>query len=109
MQAGKLKHRIQIQRRDSTRDSSGQPSKNWLAFGTPIWASIVFLNGKQFATSGSQANSATASIRIRYRTDITAAMRVLHGTTVYDIVAVLPDEATHDFVDLACTTGANDG
>ena len=43
-----------------------------------------------------------ASIRIRRRDDITAAMRVVHGAKVYDIKAVLPDEHGRGFLDLVC-------
>jgi SPP1 family predicted phage head-tail adaptor len=42
-----------------------------------------------------------ASIRIRYRTDITAAMRVTDGSTVYQVKAVLPDSG-RQYLDLVC-------
>ena len=42
------------------------------------------------------------SIRIRWRTDIEAGMRVVHGMAVYVIGAVLPDHAGRVFVDLVC-------
>ena len=41
-----------------------------------------------------------ASIRIRFRSDITAGMRVLIGLAVYQIEAVMPDLARREFVDL---------
>jgi SPP1 family predicted phage head-tail adaptor len=42
--------------------------------------------------AGAEASVVQASIRIRYRTDVTSAMRVVHGSTTYEIKAVLPDE-----------------
>ena len=41
-----------------------------------------------------------ASIRIRYRTGIDAGMRVLHGGVVYQVLAVLPDVAGREFIDV---------
>lgn len=109
MRSGTLKHRIVIQQREQGRDAAGQPSNAWITFADSVPANILFMSGKQYATSNSQVSSATVSIRLRYRTDLNAAMRVVHGTTMYDILAVLPDEDHHDHVDLACSTGASNG
>lgn len=108
MRAGKLKHRVTIQMPARVRDAAGQPAIGWTDFAK-VWANVQYLNGRQFLTSNGEANSATASIRLRYRTDLNATMRVLYGSTIFDIVAVLPDEDGGDHVDLACTTGTNNG
>ncbi|MFM0315964.1 phage head closure protein [Paraburkholderia nemoris] len=108
MRAGKLRHRVTIQQRGPARDSAGQPSISWVDFDT-VWADVRYLNGRQYLTSDAEANGATVSVRIRYRTDVTAVMRVLYGTAVFDILAVLPDEDGRDHVDLACNTGVSNG
>lgn len=108
MRAGNLKQRVTIQTTGQTRDAAGQPSTGWIDYDT-VWAGIRYLNGRQFLTANVEAASATVSIRMRYRADVTAAMRVVYGVKVFDIVAVLPDEADRDHIDLACTTGANNG
>jgi SPP1 family predicted phage head-tail adaptor len=95
MRAGKLNRRITIQQPGPTRDE--------------VWADILYLNGRQYATSNAEASSATVSIRVRYRTDLNATMRVVYGATIFDILAVLPDEENRDHVDLACSTGASNG
>lgn len=109
MRSGTLKHRIVIQQRGPARDAAGQPSNAWITFADSVPANILFMTGKQYATSNSQVSSATVSIRLRYRTDLNASMRVVHGITVYDILAVLPDQDHYDHVDLACNTGASNG
>ena len=45
---------------------------------------------------------AKVSIRIRYRTDLHAGMRVVHGATVYNIKAALPDFERQVHTDLVC-------
>jgi SPP1 family predicted phage head-tail adaptor len=108
MNSGKLNRRVSLQKLGPAQDSAGQPIQQWTQFAR-AWANIKFVNGKEFATGGSEASSATVSVRLRYRTDLTAKMRVVYKDDVYSIVAVLPDEEDRDHIDLACTTGANDG
>ena len=63
---------------------------------------MLLKNGAQTIKGDADISIVQASIRIRRRTDITAGMRVLDGTAVYDIKAVLPDEESRDRVDLVC-------
>jgi SPP1 family predicted phage head-tail adaptor len=112
MRSGKLNRRLTIQQPGPARDAAGQPSTGWVNVdgGTgEVWADILYLNGRQYATSNAEASSATVSIRVRYRTDLNATMRVVYGATIFDILAVLPDEEDRDHVDLACSTGVNSG
>lgn len=97
-----------IQQRSADRDPEGQPLVVWADYATP-WADVRFLNGRQFVSSSAEANAATASIRLRYRTDIDATMRVVWGAFIFDILSVLPDAEGLDHVDLACSVGASNG
>lgn len=106
-----LNRKVTIQQRGPATDGWGQvePSAtNWTDHVT-VWANIRVSNGREFAAAGGETSQVTASIRIRYREGLTAGMRVLHGTTIYNVTAVLPDEAKREHVDLACTTGTSEG
>ncbi|MDR2173657.1 MAG: phage head closure protein [Burkholderiales bacterium] len=104
-----MRSRVVIQRGVSDKtDKFGQPVVTWEDVVT-VWANIRYLNGKEFLTAGTEVSAATVSVRIRYRTDITADMRVLIGDAILNIKAVLPDEAKREHVDLVCETGANNG
>jgi len=97
--AGKLNRRIKIQAQVDTVDTIGQPLNDWVDVAT-VWAHIRHLSGVESIKAGADVSVSKASIRIRYRQDITPAMRVLYGTTVYQINAVLPDAAGREYVDL---------
>jgi SPP1 family predicted phage head-tail adaptor len=99
--AGKLNCRVIIKQPAAVQDAAGQPIPTWTTLAT-VWANIRSLNGLETIKGGAEASVAKASIRIRYRTDVTAAMRVVHGSTTYEIKAVLPDEAGKQYLDLAC-------
>lgn len=101
MDAGKLNRRVKIQQLAAGQDALGQPVQTWSDLAT-VWANIKFNSGSETIKATAESSTAKASIRVRYRADITAGMRVLHGTTVFNIVAVLPDEQSRQHVDLAC-------
>jgi SPP1 family predicted phage head-tail adaptor len=92
MNAGELDTRITIQRRQSGRDSVGQPVETWTDVCT-CWASVKFPTGLETIRAGAQTATTRASIRIRYRTGIDASMRMLIGAVVYRIVQ--PPLGTH--------------
>lgn len=101
MNAGQLNRKITIQSFGTTRDPAGQEIKDWSPFATP-WANIRFLNGVESVKADAEVSVSKASIRIRYRQDITNAMRVVYNGITYQIKAVLPDEAKREHVDLVC-------
>jgi len=99
MYAQQLRSKIVIQSLTSTRDEIGQPINEWQDVAT-VWANIRHLSGTETIKADAPTSTVRASIRIRYRTDVNAGMRVLHGETVYNIAAVMPDEEGRKFVDL---------
>lgn len=106
MDIGRLNRRVVIQARDeSAVDSYGQPVENWTTFAT-VWAAVLFVSGVRVGLEavkgGALASTPPATIRIRFRTDITAAMRVVDGSTIYNIQSVLPNFANKEFTDLVC-------
>lgn len=101
MQAGKLNSRVTLQQQSEEFDELGQPLTTWTDVAT-IWADIRNMGGIESIKADATASVVKSSIRIRYRTGVTAGMRVLHGSTAYNITAVLPDVSGKRFVDLVC-------
>ena len=101
LDAGRFNRRCVIQRQSQTQDAGGQPIDAWTDVVT-VWADIRNPTGLGAIKADAQASVVKTSVRIRWRTDIEAGMRVVHGVTVYDIGAVLPDHADREFVDLVC-------
>jgi SPP1 family predicted phage head-tail adaptor len=101
MQIGKLNRLVTIQQLAAGQDAAGQPVQTWSTLAT-VWANIRHLSGVETIKAGAETSAVKASIRIRRRTDVTTAMRVVHGSTTYEIKAVLPDEECRERVDLVC-------
>ncbi|GGH62164.1 hypothetical protein GCM10010975_26580 [Comamonas phosphati] len=101
LSAGKLRHRIQMLQR-APGGGLGQPSTVWEPYGQPIWADIKFLSGSESIKAGQVASKATASIRMRWRTDLTADMRASGSGFIFEVKSVLPDMLRRQHVDLVC-------
>lgn len=101
LQAGRLNSLVIIQSRSAGQDATGQPLTTWVDHAT-VWAHIRYSGGLEAIKADAVASIAQASVRIRYRAGLTAGMRLLHGATVYEISAVLPDEAGRQWTDLVC-------
>jgi SPP1 family predicted phage head-tail adaptor len=117
LQAGSLDRRVLIEQHVEGQDELGQPIDTWVAVAT-VWANVLLLTGKETLLADADVASATASIRIRYRTDIDSGMRasllkMVDGAPVveaiFDILKPLPDYAGREYTDLPCTTGLNNG
>lgn len=109
MRSGDFNRRITIQARQVGADDLGQPQTSWVNLVDSVPANILASTGKEYVSSNEEVSKAQVSMRIRWRTDITAAMRVLFDGGIFNIEAVLPDYAGRRYVDLACSIGTSNG
>lgn len=101
MDSRRLNRKVVLQSATTVQDETGHPVPTWATLA-PVWANIRHLSGVETIRAGAQTSAVKVSIRIRYRDDVTASMRVVLGSTTYEIKAVMPDEAGRQFTDLAC-------
>jgi SPP1 family predicted phage head-tail adaptor len=102
MPAGKYDTRLSLQVQSTAPDSIGQPVNTW-AESTRLWADVRYGSGLQAIKADADMAKAKCSIRIRYRSGVTPAQRLVDGVTgtIYAINALLPDRrAGH--IDLVC-------
>jgi SPP1 family predicted phage head-tail adaptor len=106
MDSRRFNRKVLIRKMGSTQDEAGQPVPGWvplIASGDgKVWANIKQLSGVETIKADAPTSEVKVSIRIRYRTDVTAAMQVVHGSTAYEIKAVMPDVAGRKHTDLVC-------
>jgi SPP1 family predicted phage head-tail adaptor len=105
-----LTRKVLLQRKSLTRDGWGQPLDNWTTYATVraaprVQTGMGYVN-HEMQTAGTEVSRTTTSYRVRKRTDVIAADRLLDGTAIYDIRVVLPDLEDNNYVDLGCATGA---
>lgn len=123
LEAGKLQHRVRLEKYDYVRDSNGQPVQNpetgetpreWVEVET-VWAEIVPISGREFLQSQALQAQVTARIVIRHRDDVEPNMRAVHvrknrPDVVYNIKGVLADPETGlEYLTLPVSTGTGNG
>lgn len=86
---------------------SGESLAEWTTLAT-VWMSIEPLNGRELFAAQEHHSEVEVRVRIRYRDDVTAQMRVLHESKYYAILAVIDSELRHREIDLMCTEGVVD-
>lgn len=101
MDIGKLNCRVIFQSQAAGVDDLGQEDGAWTTFATR-WANIRYGSGAETIRGGAVTAQSKVSIRIRYCTDITTAMRAVYGGVTYQVLAVLPDLAKRQHTDLVC-------
>lgn len=94
--------RVTLQQEFSTVDLQGGRSLSWADVAT-VWASVEPMTGKESYTWGKILGESTYVIRMRYRSDIKAKMRLLYGSRIMDINSVIDEHDEHRFLALGCS------
>jgi len=106
MRAGKLKHRITIQRATVARSGRGVATETWAELIT-VWAFVRHLQGRELFAAQQEHAEVTIKISIRYRAGIRASDRVVFGNKILDIKSIIPDPEGQGIV-LYCAEGVRD-
>ena len=103
--AGLMNQRVTIQSPPTGEDALGQRIGTWSDLAT-VWAQALPLRGLEKQTADSTQTGAVVKFRLRYRSDITAAMRVTWRGVTYSIVGdpIDVDGARHT-TELVCSSG----
>ena len=101
MNAGQLRHRVEILQRVKEKDKSGATVSVWRTLAK-LWAAVRHVSGSETMRNDVLTASVRASVRIRWRTGISADMRVKTENGIYVIRAVIPDLRRREFLDLTC-------
>ncbi len=98
MNAGMLSYRVQIQQATETRDSYGAAIQTWNTVAT-VWASIEAISVREFFDAARINAEVTHRIRIRYRSNVTPAMRIVESSRTFDIYGAFdPDGKKRELV-----------
>lgn len=102
--AGSLRHRVTLQVLQSTLDDSdGEVTETYTSIAD-VWADVRMASGREFIQAAGRQSDISVTIRIRHRPGLEPSMRVLHGSRIFHVVAVLDDPRSgKEAVTLACT------
>lgn len=106
--AGDLSHKLRIEYKVETQSGSGAVTPVWTLLAS-VWGDLQPLKGKEFIAAEQMTSKIEATAYIRYRTDVTANMRIVFKSVNYNIEAVLPDPRFAERLLLMLSAGANNG
>lgn len=106
MRAGTIRSRISLQRPVRIKDDTGEMIVDQWSEFAKVWAAVEPITGREYMAASEFRASTTTRIRIRWRPDVDASMRVVADDgTVYSVDAVLPVRGLTRQIHLMCSTG----
>lgn len=110
MQAGKLRHRVTLQKPVKTQSPSTGAVINTWEDVAELWADVVDLSAREFIAAQAAQSEITTRITVRYRDDVTSKHRILFRGRVYNIHGALADDKSGlEYLTLPCSQGVNNG
>ena len=112
IQAGKLRHQIEIQHKVTPRDPMtgefGEPA--WDLFAK-VWAQVTPLSARDLIAAQAAQSEATARIVIRYRIGVLSTMRIVYRDEVYSIEGPPLEDPNsgREYLTILVSKGVKDG
>jgi SPP1 family predicted phage head-tail adaptor len=103
MQAGRLRHRVTVQRATDAIDQYGDQTPTWTSLGT-VWASVEPLNGREYFAAAQMQSEVSTRIVIRPISGVTLTPkdRVKFGSRYFDIQSVINRDERNRELQLLC-------
>lgn len=98
---GRLSHRLTLEREARSGDGGGGAVVAWEQ-AADMWGAVEDLNGTERVRGDRISGEANAMITVRFRDDITPAMRFRNGMRVYNILAVLDGDGQRRYLRCQC-------
>lgn len=108
IRTGDLNRRISIQSRSAALDTFGQRLTTWTDV-LVCWAGIDQLVGRELVLGQAVHNEVTHKVTILYRSTVTPQMRVVYWGRNFNIQSVIDPNTAHEFLELMCSEGLNEG
>ena len=110
MDAGKLRHRVDIEQRVDVQDTSGDIETTWAPFASSVPAAVEPLSAREFVAAGAVQSKVIARITIRHRPGLDATMRIRHGARIYNPEGFPADKDSGlNYLTIPCSEGVNEG
>lgn len=107
MLAQRLRHQITLQQQATSLDAYGGNVGAWSDVAT-VRAGIEPVGGTEAAKNGQNVAEQLVRVVMRYRTGVVAQMRLVWGTTKYEILAVVSRDENNRMLELTCRQGRSE-
>lgn len=99
-----MRHYVQVQRNMGARDDMGGQVEDWQTQFS-AFCSIEPVVGREWHATQADRSGVTHKIKMRYSGDLLPTDRILDGTTVYEIIAVMNMDTRNREYQIQARTG----
>lgn len=103
MDAGRLNQRVAIWTESSVERNvynEAQPTETLLC---TVWAEVSPISQREYLENQRLGSEITTRMRVRYRSDITNAVKAVHGGRTYKVESVIDPQSAHKELVLMCS------
>jgi SPP1 family predicted phage head-tail adaptor len=116
VRAGRLRHRITLQRRVESQEATGEVTWSW-ADVAEVWASVEPIAGREYFAAAQVSSEVNTRIRLRYRPGLNEKLRVVFISEpgspglvhYYDVLSVINWQERDREVHLMCRQRGAEG
>ena len=105
MRIGDLRKRVTLQTESSVSDNAGGYTLSWADVAT-VWADIVPTSMSEVIMAQRLEGHVTHRVTIRYRSDITADMRVMYGARIFNVRGYMNKDENNRWIELLVEEGS---
>lgn len=109
--AGQLKHKVQIQQPIMVQNETGEEVPDWQPVGE-YWANIEPLNGREILQANVNLSEMDTRIHVRWSTSLqsmTTGWRILFKNIIYDVKSALVPDFARKEIEILAQSGINQG
>jgi len=88
VRAGRLRHRVALERRTTGTDAFGSVVQSWDRYAT-VWADVAPLSGREMLADGQVRSDVSHRVRIRHLDGVAETDRIVHRGRTLEVVAVM--------------------
>jgi SPP1 family predicted phage head-tail adaptor len=104
---GSLRERVTLQSETRNPDAAGGAVVSWsaLAHAPTVWARVEPLLGREALQAMQLKAPVSYRVTMRWRDDITAAMRLVWGARVLNIRSIINPDERRRYIEILCEEG----
>ena len=102
--ASRLRQRVTIEQPSESADGAGGTTRSWTTLAT-VWAELLPLRGAENLLAFQQQAELTHRVTLRYRDDVTTAMRLSYDSRVFNIRSTRNVEERDQLLELLVEEG----
>ena len=99
--AGKLRHRIVVERHTETISPAGTPSRTW-AEHIKLWACVIPVKAGEREVAERLEHRIEFKVVTRYTDQVKASDRIVYAGRTLEIIAVTDDGERHETLTIEC-------